>query len=75
MGRRPLSSLATTESPTLQGALEDGLGKAVVARDMPGPCKFPSLCQLPAEVAVDLAPHAIAGIMLQAADAETVPPR
>ena len=35
--------LPTTASPTLQGALKDGLGEAVVVCDMPEPCKFPSL--------------------------------
>ena len=36
--------LPTTASPTLQGAgvLKDGFGEAVVAGDMPEPCKFPS---------------------------------
>ena len=29
--------------PTLQGVLTDGLGQNVVARDMPEPCRFPSL--------------------------------
>ena len=38
----PAFSLRTTLSPT-QGALKDGFGEAVVARDMPEPCKFPSL--------------------------------
>ena len=49
----------TTASPTLQGAVNDGLGEAIVACDlpeiknglgeavlacdMPEPCKFPSL--------------------------------
>ena len=43
----PAFPLPTTASPTLQGALEDGSGEAVVACDMPEPCKFPSLdsCQ------------------------------
>ena len=37
----------TKGSPCLQGALKDGFGEAVVACDMPEPCKFPSLdsCQ------------------------------
>ena len=30
-------------SPTLQGAPKDGSGEAVMACDMPEPCKFPSL--------------------------------
>ena len=35
-------------SPTLQGALKDGFGQAVVVRDIPKTCKFPSLdiCQM-----------------------------
>ena len=35
--------LPTTELPTLQGALRDGFGEAVVVCDKPEPCKFPSL--------------------------------
>ena len=34
---------ATTASPILYGALTDGCGKAVVACDMPEPCKILSL--------------------------------
>ena len=30
----------TTASPTLQGVLKDGFGEAVVACDVPDPCKF-----------------------------------
>ena len=43
----PACSLPTITSPTLRGALKDCFGEAVVARDMPEPCKFPSLesCQ------------------------------
>ena len=39
--------LPTTASPTLQGALKNNLGEAVVSCDMPEPCKFLSLdsCQ------------------------------
>ena len=39
----PAFSLPTTASPTLQGALKDGFGEAVVACYMPETCKFPSL--------------------------------
>ena len=46
MGRCPLFdvvhtafSLPTTASPTVQGALKDGFGKAVVACDIPEPTK------------------------------------
>ena len=43
----PAFPLPTTASPTVQGALKDGFGEAVVARDMPEPCEFPSFdsCQ------------------------------
>ena len=34
--------LPTTELPTLQGALRDGFGEAVVVCDMLEPCKFPT---------------------------------
>ena len=37
----PAFSLSTTASPTLQSALKDGFGEAVVACDMPEPCKTP----------------------------------
>ena len=36
------SSAGHTVAP-LQGALKDGFGQAVVASNMPEPCKFPSL--------------------------------
>ena len=39
----PAFPLPTTASPTLQGAVEDSDGEAVVACDMSEPCKFPSL--------------------------------
>ena len=43
----PAFPLPITASSTLQGSLEDGFGEAVVACDMPEPCKFLSLdrCQ------------------------------
>ena len=43
----PAFPLPTTSSPSLQGALKDGFGEAVVACDMPEPCEFLSLdrCQ------------------------------
>ena len=43
----PAFLLPTTASPSIQGALKDGLGEAVVGRDTPESCKFPSLgsCQ------------------------------
>ena len=39
----PAFLLPITTSPTLQGALKDDFGKAVVACDMPEPCNFLSL--------------------------------
>ena len=43
----PAFPLLTKTLPTLKDALKDGFGEAVVACDMPEPCKFPSLdsCQ------------------------------
>ena len=68
----------TTASPTLQGALKDGFGEAVVACDMPETGKFPSLdsCQekfLWTHKEVDLAPHPVVGLMFQAGDTERFP--
>ena len=40
---KPAFSLPTIPSSTLQGALKDGFGEAVMACDMSEPCKFPSL--------------------------------
>ena len=37
--------MPTTASPTLQGALKDGFGEAVVACDKPEPCKVPPLAK------------------------------
>ena len=39
----PSFSLPTTALPTLLCAPRGGVGEAVVAWDMPEPCKFPSL--------------------------------
>ena len=36
----PSFLLPTTASPTLQGALKDGFGEAVVANDVLKPCEF-----------------------------------
>ena len=36
----PAFPLRTTASSGLQGAVKDGVGEAVVARDMPEPCWF-----------------------------------
>ena len=71
----PAFPLPTTVSPTLRGAQEDSFGEAVVARDMPEPCKFLSLdsCQkrfLWTHKEVDLAPHPVVGLVLQVGDME-----
>ena len=39
----PAFTLLTVVLPILQGALKNGIGEAVVKRDMPEPCEFPSL--------------------------------
>ena len=71
----PAFSLPTTASPTLHGALKGGFGEAVVACDMPEPCKFPSLdsCQkgfMWTHKKVDLAPHPVTDLVLQVGDTE-----
>ena len=71
----PAFPLPATPSPTLQGALKDGFGEAVVACDMPEPCKFPSLdcCQkrfLWTHKEIDLAPHPVVGLVLQLGDTD-----
>ena len=63
---------------TLQGAVKDGVGEAVVVRDMPEPCTFPSLgsCQkrfLWTRKEVDIAPHPVVGFVLQVGDVEKFP--
>ena len=59
--------LLTTASSTLNG-------EAVVACDMPEPCKFPSLdsCQK-RFLGVDLAPRPLFGLVLQVGDAKKFP--
>ena len=64
--------MPTKGSPTLQEALKDGFGEAVVA------CKFPSLynCKkrfLRTHQEVDLAPHPVVGLMLQVGDTKKSP--
>ena len=64
--------------PTLQGALKDGFVEAVMACDMPKPCRFLSLdwCQkrfLWTHKEVDLPPHPLVGLVLQVGDAEKFP--
>ena len=74
----PAFPLPTTASPTLQGALVDGFGEAVMACDLPEPCKFLFLdtCQkriLWTHMEVDLAPHPVVGLVLQVGDTEKFP--
>ena len=61
------------------GRQGDGFGEAVVARDMPKPCEFPSLdcCQkrlLLVHKEVDLDPYLVVGLVLQVGDAEKFHP-
>ena len=65
----PAFPLPTTASPTLQGALNDGFGEAVVTCDMPKPSKLSSFdsCQkrlLWTHKEVDFAPHPVVGLVL-----------
>ena len=55
--------------------LEGWFGEAVVACDMPEPCKFPSLdgCQKRFHKEIDLTPHPAVGLVLQVGDAEKFP--
>ena len=74
----PAFPLPTTASPTLQSAQKDGFGEAVVACDMPEPCKFPSLdtCQkrfLWTHKEGDLALHPVVGLVVQVGGAEKFP--
>ena len=71
-------ALDTKVSPSLQGALKDGFGEAVVACGIPKPSKFPSLgsCQkrfLCTHKEVDLPPQSVVGLVLQEEDAEKFP--
>ena len=64
--------------PTLQGAVKDGFGEAVVVCDMLKACKFPSLdsCQkrfLWTHKGVDLAPHLVIGLVPQVGNMEKFP--
>ena len=70
--------LPTTALLTLEGALKDGFGEAVVACYMPEPCEFPSLdsCQkrlLWAHKEVGLALQPVTGLVLQVGDAKKFP--
>ena len=62
-------------TPTLQGSLKDDLGEAVVACDMPEPCKIPSLCScqkrfLWTHREVYHTPHPVDDLVLQVGDAK-----
>ena len=74
----PAFPVPTTASSTLQGVLNDSFAEAVVACDMPEPCKFPSpdSCQkrfLWTHKEVDLPPHPVVGLVLQVEDAKKFP--
>ena len=78
MDVHPAFPLFTTASPTLQGAMKDGVGEAVMPCDMSEPCKFWSRdsCQkrfLWTHKEVDPAPHPVVGLLLQVRDAEKFP--
>ena len=71
----PAFPLPTTSSPTVQGALDDSFGEAVVARNMPEPCEFLSLDSsqtrfLWAYKIVDHAPQPVVWLVLQEGGAE-----
>ena len=74
----PAFPLPITALPTLQGALRNGFGDAIVACDMSEASKFPSLdsCQkrfLWTHKEVGLAPHPVIGLVFQVGDAEKFP--
>ena len=74
----PAFPLPTKALPTLEGALKDGFGEAVVTCDMLELCMFPSFdtCQkrcLRTHKEGDLAPHSFVGLVLQVGDAEKFP--
>ena len=74
----PAFPLQTTASPTFQNALNDSFHQAVVACDVPEPCKFPSLDSsqkgfLWTHREVDLAPHPVVCLVLQVGDTEKCP--
>ena len=76
----PAFPLLTTASPTLHGALMDGLRKTVTVCDIPEACKFPSLdsCQKrfpQIHKEVDLAPGSAPNrcVVVQVGDAEKFP--
>ena len=52
----PAFPLLTMASPSLQGALKDGFGEAIMACDMSEPCKFPTHDSCQKEVPVDPVP-------------------
>ena len=71
----PALPLLTTVSPTLQGALKDRFGEAVVACDTLESYKLPSVYSyqkrfLWTHKEVDIAPYPVIGRMLQVGDTE-----
>ena len=65
-------------SPTLNVALKDGFGEAVIECDIPEPCKFPYPDSsqkrfLWIHKEVDLAPYLVVGLKLQVGNAEKFP--
>ena len=73
------SSISTAEHGVapIQRALEDGFGEAVMACNMPKPCKFPSLesCQkrfMWIHKKADLVPQPIVGFVLRVGDVEKI---
>ena len=74
----PAFPLPSMKSLTLQDALKDGFGEAVVPCDMPESCEFPALdnCQkgfLWTHREIDLAPHPVVGFVLKVGDVEKFP--
>ena len=74
----PAFPLPTTASPTLQGALKDGFGEALLVCDMLKPCKILSLDNylktfLWTHKKVNLASHPVVGLVLQVGDREKFP--
>ena len=73
-----LFGVAHPAFPMPTTALKDGFGEAVVACDMPEPCKFLffDICQkrfLWTHKGVDLVLHPVIGLVLQEGDAEKFP--
>ena len=74
----PQCRLMTTILPSAEGYIVSGFGEAVVACDMPEPCKFPSLdsCRMKfmeTHKEVDLVPHPVVGLVFKVGDTEKLP--